>query len=93
MRYIVGLFKVAVFFTLFAFALNNQELVTVHFFWGVHWQTSMVMVVLSAFALGLIFAVVAMVPRWWKLKRAARYSTQASASTPTTGRGPVDYGR
>ena len=37
------LFKAAIFFTLFAFALNNQADVTVHFFFGYHWTSPLVM--------------------------------------------------
>ena len=34
MKYLVWLLKAAIFFTLFAFALNNQQDATVHFFFG-----------------------------------------------------------
>ena len=61
----------AIFFTLFAFALNNQQPATLHFFFGRQWQTPMVLVVLCAFAVGLAVGVLAMVPRWWKHRRAA----------------------
>ena len=43
--------KAAVFFTLFAFALNNQHEASVHFFFGTQWRSPMVLVVLAAFAL------------------------------------------
>ena len=45
--------KAALFFTLFAFALNNQHDSTVHFFFGTQWRAPQVLVVLTAFALGL----------------------------------------
>ena len=47
------LFKAAIFFTLFAFALNNQDDVTVRFFFGTQWQSPLVLVLLASFALGL----------------------------------------
>ena len=56
----------AVFFTLFAFALNNQQDATVHFFFGTQWRSPMVLIVLAAFAAGLAVGVLGMVPRWWK---------------------------
>lgn len=66
------LFKAAVFFTLFAFALNNQADVTVHFFFGYHWTSPLVMVVLISFAGGLLLGILGMVPRWWHQRRQAR---------------------
>jgi uncharacterized integral membrane protein len=66
------LLKAAIFFTLFAFALNNQGDVTVHFFFGTRWTAPMVLVVLGAFAAGLLVGVLGMVPRWWRHRSAAR---------------------
>ena len=37
MKYLLWLLKAAIFFTLFAFALNNQQDATVHFFFGTSW--------------------------------------------------------
>jgi uncharacterized integral membrane protein len=76
MKRILGLlqtlFKAAIFFTLFAFALNNQDDVTVRFFFGAQWQSPLVLVLLAAFALGLSLGVLAMVPKWWRQRRAAQ---------------------
>jgi putative membrane protein len=63
--------KAAIFFTLFAFALNNQHGATVRFFFGQQWTAPLVLVVLSAFAAGLVIGVLGMVPRWWQHRRAA----------------------
>ena len=63
--------KVAIFFTLFAFALNNQQEITVHFFFGTEWKTSLVIVVLAVFAGGLMVGILGMVPRWWLHRRVA----------------------
>ncbi len=63
--------KAAIFFTLFAFALNNQQNVAVHFFFGQQWTAPLVLVVLAAFAIGLVIGVLGMVPRWWQHRRAA----------------------
>jgi uncharacterized integral membrane protein len=60
------LLKAAIFFTLFAFALNNQSDVTVRFFFGRQWNAPMVLVVLGAFAAGLTVGILGMVPRWWR---------------------------
>jgi len=72
MKYLMWLLKAAIFFTLFAFALNNQQDATVHFFFGTQWRAPLVLVVLTAFAMGLAVGVLGMVPRWWKHRNAAR---------------------
>ena len=58
--------KAAIFFTLFAFALNNQHEVVAHFFFGNVWRTPLIVVVLIAFTGGLVVGVLGMVPRWWR---------------------------
>ena len=75
--------KAAIFFTLFAFALNNQHDVTVRFFFGQQWTTPLVLVVLSAFALGLFIGILGMVLRWWQHRRDAARARQALVA-PTT---------
>jgi uncharacterized integral membrane protein len=103
MKYLLWLLKAAIFFTLFAFALNNQQDATVHFFFGTQWRAPLVLVVLAAFAAGLATGVLGMVPRWWRHRNialkaqaqqaaAAPAPTQAAAPavvTPTTT--PNDY--
>ena len=69
--------KAAIFFTLFAFALNNQQDTTVHFFFGTQWRAPQVLIVLTAFASGVLVGALGMVPRWWKHRRA---TTQAPAT-------------
>lgn len=93
MKHIAWLFKwllkAAIFFTLFAFALNNQGDATVNFFFGYHWTSPMVLVVLAAFVTGLTVGVLGMVPRWWRHRREAVKARMAtvqalrSASTDT----------
>ena len=92
MKYIAWLLKAAIFFTLFAFALNNQQDVTVHFFFGTHWTAPLVLVVLAVFAAGLAMGALMMIPRWWKQRKAARVlapqtempSTLVGQGTPPT---------
>jgi uncharacterized integral membrane protein len=81
------LFKAAIFFTLFAFALNNQADVTVHFFFGYHWTSPLVMVVLISFAGGLLLGILGMVPRWWQQRRAAKRAPGwQDANAPTAAK-------
>jgi uncharacterized integral membrane protein len=72
MRIAVWLVRAALFFLLFAFALNNQHDAAIRWFFGYEWRTSMVFVVLAAFALGCAFGVLAMLPSWWRHRRIAR---------------------
>ncbi|WP_019431248.1 lipopolysaccharide assembly LapA domain-containing protein [Limnohabitans sp. Rim47] len=76
------LLKASVFFTLFAFALNNQQETRVNFFFGTFWQAPTVLVVLSAFSLGVMVGVLGMVPRWWRHRQTARQQLNATSATP-----------
>ena len=71
MKYVLWLLKAAIFFTLFAFALNNQHDATVYFFFGTHWRAPLVIVVLAAFAGGMTVGVLGMLPLWWRSRQAA----------------------
>jgi len=88
MNQIVWLFKwllkAAIFFTLFAFALNNQGDVTVRFFFGTQWTAPVVLVVLITFSAGLLVGVLGMVPRWWRQRRAAQASRVANQTKTNT---------
>ena len=90
MKYLMWLLKAAIFFTLFAFALNNQQDATVHFFFGTQWRAPVVLVVLAAFALGLAVGALGMVPRWWKHRMAAsKAHTGAAPPSGTNAPGPA----
>jgi lipopolysaccharide assembly protein A len=82
MRLFVWLFRAAIFFTLFAFALNNQQEASVRWFFGQEWRAPMVFVVLAAFAMGCAFGVVAMVPSWWRHRRIARKHAPVIEAVP-----------
>jgi putative membrane protein len=90
MKHLAWLFrtalKAAIFFTLFAFTLNNQSDVTVHFFFGRQWTGPLILVVLGAFCIGVMLGIVAMVPRWWRHRRDAAKARRAlqpqSAASP-----------
>jgi lipopolysaccharide assembly protein A len=91
MKYLAWLLKAAIFFTLFAFALNNQHEVTVNLFFGASWRAPLVLVVLASFAVGLLVGALGMVPRWWKHRsealRARRAQTPQAGATPTMPHG------
>jgi uncharacterized integral membrane protein len=95
MRLLVWLFRAFLFFTLFAFALNNQQNAVVHWFFGVEWRTPMVIIVLVAFAAGCALGVLTMLPSWWRRRRVglrqappAAAPAAAPASMPPSEYGP-----
>ncbi len=81
--------KAAIFFTLFAFALNNQQDTTVHFFFGTQWRAPQVLVVLSAFTAGLAVGVLGMLPRWWKQRSAASRAPLSALATAESNQAPA----
>ena len=83
LRLLQWVLKAIIFFTLFAFALNNQQETRVHFFFGTFWQAPTILVVLTAFALGVAVGVLGMVPRWWRERRVAQQA-QAQSSPAVT---------
>ena len=89
MKYLMWLLKAAIFFTLFAFALNNQQDATVHFFFGTQWRAPMVLVVLAAFGIGIAVGALGMVPRWWSQRRAARKQHAAQSQPAETPPAPA----
>jgi uncharacterized integral membrane protein len=92
MRILVWLVRGFLFFALFAFALNNQQDVELHWFFGARWRAPMVIVVLSVFAAGCAVGVLAMVPSWWRHRRVATRQQEPAApaarSAPAPGTAP-----
>ena len=97
MRTLVWLFRAAVFFTLFAFALNNRDEASIHWFFGQVWRAPMVFIVLAAFGLGCAFGIFAMVPSWWRHRRIARTQMRraedkvAAVGPPVVAEVPVPH--
>jgi putative membrane protein len=89
MKYLLWLLKAAIFFTLFAFALNNQHDATVYFFFGTAWRAPLVLVVLAAFAGGLVVGALGMLPGWWKHRAAAQRPVEPPPATPAVTAPPV----
>ncbi len=88
LRLLQWLLKAAVFFTLFAFALNNQQETRVNFFFGTYWQAPMVLVVLGAFTAGLVVGVLGMVPRWWRNRATRQPKPLSSVDSASMTDGP-----
>ena len=89
MRAMLWALRLFLFFTLFAFALNNEQPVVLHWFFGAQWTAPLVIVVLVVFAMGAALGVLAMVPSWWRHRRVARRHGPAAplpkAATLDTG--------
>lgn len=66
------LLNAAIFFVLFAFALNNQDAVTLHLFFGAYWQAPLVLILLCALLIGVVLGVVVMLPLWLRARRRRR---------------------
>ena len=88
MRILVWLFRAFLFFSLFAFALNNLHSATVNWFFGVRWNAPLVIVVLVAFGAGCAVGVLGMVPAWWKHRRKARQAAPVDTPPPPAA-GPL----
>jgi putative membrane protein len=80
--------KTTIFFTLFAFALNNQTPVTLEFFLGWRWKAPMVLVVLGSFALGLLVGVLGMLGML-PMRRRTQPPVVAPAPSPTDSSTPM----
>lgn len=73
--------KLAIFFTLFAFSLNNQQPADLHFFFDHSWRAPQVLVVLAAFSAGLVVGVLGMVS--WRLRAQNAPQRPASPASET----------
>ncbi|HSV68509.1 MAG TPA: LapA family protein [Methylibium sp.] len=84
MRALIWLLRAALFFALFAFALNNQHDAAVKWFFGREWRAPMVFIVLAAFGLGCALGISAMLPSWWRQRRLAQQQRAVQRETATT---------
>ncbi len=82
------LLNAAIFFVLFAFALNNQSAITVNLFFGAQWQVPLVLALFTALLLGVCLGVFVMLPLWLRArnprKPAAKAPKKAAAESTST---------
>lgn len=74
------LLNAAIFFVLFAFALNNQEPITLRLFFGAQWQAPLVLILLLTLLLGVVLGVIVMLPLWLRARKARHTKPDESAS-------------
>ena len=59
MRTVIWLFRLLLFFLLFGFAVKNDHLANLRFFFGVEWQLPIVFIILIGFAAGALLGMTA----------------------------------
>jgi putative membrane protein len=69
MRYISWLFQMLVFIVLLGFALKNGQPVTLHYFFGYEWQSSLVIALLLFFTGGVALGILATLSIWFRQRR------------------------
>ncbi|WP_370690313.1 lipopolysaccharide assembly protein LapA domain-containing protein [Hydrogenophaga sp.] len=75
------LLNAAIFFALFAFALNNQDDVTLRLFFGASWQAPLVLILLLALIAGVFLGVAVMLPLWLRARKARQALPPAALPT------------
>ena len=69
MRTLGWLLRAVLFIALLGFAVKNDQMVTVRYFFGYEWQTPLVVVLLLFFAAGAIVGVLAMLVKVMQQRR------------------------
>ena len=69
MRYISWLLQMFVFIILLGFALKNGQPVTLHYFFGYEWQSSLVIALLLFFTVGAVLGILATLGIWFRQRR------------------------
>ncbi len=60
MRYLVWIFRTALFLLALGFAIKNDQPVVLNYFFGYTWKASLVVVLLSFFSAGVLIGVLSM---------------------------------
>lgn len=69
MRYFNWLLRAVLFIVLLGFAVKNGQSITLRYFFGYEWQSSLVIVLLMFFAVGATVGVLAMLPNVLQQRR------------------------
>lgn len=95
MRILVWLLRALVFFLLLGFALKNDALVSLRFFFETEWRLPLIVVILAAFAAGVLLGVTAAVMTMLTQRREIRRLRESALSVhspvPREAPRPVDY--
>ncbi len=82
MRYLALFLKIVLFVFLLGFAVKNSNVVTLRYFLGYEWQTSLALVILVSFAIGLLVGLLACS---WRLLRNHRELRQLRRVVQSAG--------
>ena len=69
MRYLLWLLRAVVFIALLGFAVKNDQPVVLRYFFGYEWQTSLVVILLLFFAVGMGMGALAMLGNLFRQRR------------------------
>lgn len=69
MRYLIWFLRAVLFLLLLGFALKNDQLVTLRYFFGYEWQASLVVVLLCFFTAGVVIGLLAMLGMLYRQRR------------------------
>lgn len=69
MRYLIWLLRGALFLLLLGFAVKNDQPVVLRYFFGYEWQTSLVVLLLCFFTLGVVLGLLAMLGTLFRQRR------------------------
>jgi uncharacterized integral membrane protein len=69
MRYLIWTLRAVLFLLLLGFAVKNDQPVTLRYFFGYEWQTSLVVVLLCFFTVGVLIGLLAMLSMLYRQRR------------------------
>ncbi len=69
MRYMIWLLRAVLFLILLGFAMKNDQPVVLHYFFGYEWQSSLILILLLFFAVGVSVGVLAVLGNIFRQRR------------------------
>lgn len=69
MRYLIWTLRAVLFLLLLGFAVKNDQPVVLRYFFGYEWQTSLVVVLLCFFTLGVVLGLLAVLASMFNQRR------------------------
>ena len=95
MRTLIWIFRLFLFLILFGFAIKNDDVVTLRFFFGAQWQLPLVLVILLFVVVGALVGVTATVATLYRQHRelgVLREQGATTAAMPVISRSPLAHG-
>jgi len=69
MRYMIWFLRAVLFLILLGFAMKNDQPVVLHYFFGYEWKTSLILILLLFFAVGVSVGVLAVLGNIFRQRR------------------------